>query len=456
MCNVAEVRPNDKINTTILDLNDDCFTEIFAHVSSCYDLYSLSKVCKRFRPIAQQLFPKRFKTIDLTDKRFEPFESDDWSDFFDCFGWCVIEMTIGPYSTCGDGKNSNKIYESIQESCKSLKHLKLTEVNIRGSMVKSLTAIFGKLYSLELRECINCTYAANINSMFEGCPYMESLTLMSNSNMPMSMFYRCIFVSLKVFISDDEFQQFYLQFFMFNKNMRYVSMQGLPFTILRNLRKLQSFRAVLDGYIDEADVRFLQTAENLKSVSLICGDVRSSRSNSSLTSIIKALGVRNQIETLELWGFESYTLDNDNEFNSVLTCTNLKALKIGPYCLLDDNKLTLITEHLPNLTKIFISAFNDVTSNKFLSFVENCPNLVELHMQNLKSGTKTKHSIYMHISRLHTICERRERFISIYTDKASIALINKYGNIYDCRLDKHLTFYERESHEPSFKGLEFM
>lgn len=462
-----------------MDLNDDCLREIFRRILGVSDIFALSRVCKRFLPISKEVFANQFRVLDLTNKaqmgksNHEKYDLKELTELFECFGeyitelaFCETDYSYEPH------KYSEPIFELIQTKTKCLRTLKLMDIHFGDTAWenKNLNGIFRQLATLHLQHChFPWSYNVAVGSLFENCWCMESFTLLKSPNC-IKFIEKCEFPRLTGFHTDCDYERYRYEintFFKKNPNIKYLTMDNVTFHIFIRLPKLESLRTVFSELPEPQGIMLLRQMNNLKELSLTSGKgfgkVDPVDREFGGATILRAVAVKNKVEALELWGFDSdehyqsfsddsSISNNDDDdmdgggeskvFKAILKCDNLKSLRIGPKFSLCDRTLSILSKYLPNLTKMYISWNSRITSAGLTHFIDSCANLVELIIMGFFRIIGTKAGVEG-IARI--IKNRRREPLTIVVDEESFEITNEYNTL---SIRKYIRFLKRE--QPSF------
>lgn len=320
------------ITTQLLNLNDDCLLEIFAYFEIA-DLYSLSKVCRRFFYIVVQAAKTRFPSINLTD----PVQMGDYhltitktvplQEFLSVFGPNLVELSL---SRLDFTIQCTRIFNVIAAHCPKLKTL-----NLHKFILNKPHMLFQQIDELALSKCY-----------FEN---KQQLRLAFQS-----------FANLTSLVVDKErvagFDMLFQRQLSISTPAGYYLLE-----CFENLRKL-------DIQITHYDHEYV-----------------------SLSETIQALAAKNVLEVLKIHD-KSKCVFGTNFFDSVLQCERLTTLVIKPWSF-DDHELNRIAECLPLLKVFLIHETSVVSSTGLKRFVTKCDHLMHLDMANFGYLVHDVHSI---------------------------------------------------------------
>lgn len=299
--------------TELSDLNDDCLLEIFGYLNIS-ELLAVSSLCTRFYLNGQRILPKKLASIDLSDCNCigylisKPCKLELMRGFFGRYGENITELTVDNadienltiHSTpeykqmqriIHENEKLNQFIDVVNEFCKSLTALTMTRITFFGcSKILKLS-----LTKLTLNFCNFDCGAYAICTLICDLPKLSSLTVSNELSS------KCPLLVLVEIIPDSGF------YFSINTDIRFVS-----------------GRLALLSELNLATEKF--------------SDI--------LPELIMELGSKNKLEILRLSGIRK----NDEEvFQSILFCKQLRTLKIEPAWILTESKRELLFQSLPNL-----------------------------------------------------------------------------------------------------------
>lgn len=164
---------------TVLNLNDDCLTEIFRLLSPL-DLLSLYDTCQRFRSVAAQTFPLTHKEVDLNTfcrDMYGIVKMDRLKGFLNAFGTMITSLKFGLFFKA-DAKLRHRILDAIVNSCSgTLKSFNFNnerefECTVNAS---GLQPLFASLESLTLSGC-----SLDGNGLFTDCNCLVNMKVSDN------------------------------------------------------------------------------------------------------------------------------------------------------------------------------------------------------------------------------------------------------------------------------------
>lgn len=319
---LAATRANGDVNitTNLLGLNDDCLLEIFAYFDIA-DLYSLSKVCRRFFYIVVRVAKVIFPSINMTD----PLQMGDYyqtitntvslQEFLSVFGPNLLALSL---SRTDFTIQCPRIFDVIAAQCTQLKTL-----NLHKFVINKPHVLFQQIEKLVFRKC-HFENKQQLRLAFENCANLTSLVIDKERVAGFDMlFQRQFSVSMPT--------GYYL------------------LECFDNLREL-------DIQITHYDHEYV-----------------------SLSETIKVLAAKNMLEVLKIHD-KSKCIFGRDFFDSVLWCKRLTILIIKPWSF-DDHTLNRIAECLP-LLEIFVIHKTSVFSLVGLkNFVSKCDHLTHLGMK---------------------------------------------------------------------------
>lgn len=289
--------------TELADLNDDCLLEIFGYLN-ILELLAVSSLCTRFYLNGHRILPKKLVSINLSDLISKPCKLELMRGFFGRYGEHITELTLDNAGIENITTHSTPEYKQLEWTNSRIipENEKLNQfIDVVNEFCKSLTALtmtritfFGgskilklSLTKLTLNSCkFNCC-VIDIWALFRDLPKLSSLTVRNelSSNCP----------SLDLIMM-----------------IEYV------------IGRSGSGHLALLSELNLATEKF--------------SDI--------LPELIMELGSKNKLEILRLSGIRK----NDEEvFQSILFCKQLKTLKIEPAWILTESKRELLFQSLPNL-----------------------------------------------------------------------------------------------------------
>lgn len=144
--------------TNLLDLNDDCFHEIFDYFN-VIELVPVSQVCKRLNQLAESYFTRKYTKMDFSTLfKGRLISNEDTKNILLNFGPMIQSMSISRqmfhnHETVGFVEEV--VLKDIAESCgKTLQTLELNDFNFTPYAVESLNMLSKSLKSLSLEGCV--------------------------------------------------------------------------------------------------------------------------------------------------------------------------------------------------------------------------------------------------------------------------------------------------------------
>lgn len=356
---------------TIAHLNNDCLEKVFSYLCLT-DLTNVAESNVHLAISTHIVFTHKFKSKEF---KFNCYDKHSLSDeifllVLQHFGKCISKLCV---QLCTDDRRSRNIFDGIVENCRAT----LIEMKLLGvSKAIKLTMPFLALKKLQLWDslfgidrsltCINqwfpnlsCAKFYNIkkfwesNAIVEHFPKLESfgfLTFPSQEHTEATLTKLTSFLRLNPqlkCIELDELDQFGNENLTFNK---------LAPNLLPNIKRLE--------VVSPFPFPFLFVFDNLRELSL------SMYRDTSDT--FKQLP--RTIECFELRMSDIST----SAINYILSCTNLKELKIITRSLLNTVDLREISKELKSLTKVHINQprkLVDLTLNGLEHFFRNSENM---------------------------------------------------------------------------------
>lgn len=353
-----------KTMSAILNLNDDCFLEIYEYLA-IDDLLSLSTVCKRLHFSTQHELSKRFRKVDLSNReqmgqRFRaPYKLRPLRLMFKRFSDVIEELSFS-WDDSGELMPSTPILNLISRYCNSLKDLKITGITFKASAWKmeALLELFERLNSLTLNGCFfintNDREEHAITAFFNHCTSLKSLTVHGAAAPLQNSVYPKL-ESLTI-IGDEMHND---EFLKRHPNLKYLKVRNLAFSALKSCVNLESLHTtVASADITPENMNHLLSLDKLKELRLKSQNSDADHADADLVDFIRALAVKNQIEILQLCLFR---LQREYElFDAFLQCNKLKELRIGPTWKWDHAMLERISQNLPNVTKLYLNYIDKV------------------------------------------------------------------------------------------------
>lgn len=189
----------------ILDLDEDCIQEIFAHLN-VPDLCSVAKVCQRFKASAQKRFAVHHKSIHFLE--IASLDVDALLNFMETFGAFVEKLKVSPQLL----PNNIQFPNLLARHFTTLKALSLSYFHMDDSLVNTLHPLLVRMSKLSMYKCIlpssfcavltrcsNLTKLKIVESRLEysvwqpvSFPKMESLTIIpSQESWQLPAFLKC-------------------------------------------------------------------------------------------------------------------------------------------------------------------------------------------------------------------------------------------------------------------------
>lgn len=139
--------------TNILDLNDDCFREVFPHLSLT-DLSAVKDTCRRFGPVADEQFHRKFRHFEYTfcpvfDEHPTGNEFDISSSVFNNFGHAMTKLIVRKLIS----GNVMEYWQEICETFTSLKELSVYDCDLSFFKPTQIHVQREALDSLQIIEC---------------------------------------------------------------------------------------------------------------------------------------------------------------------------------------------------------------------------------------------------------------------------------------------------------------
>lgn len=149
----ATALPANNKKTDILDLNDDCLREIFAHFNLT-DLSAMKDACSRFGPVADEQFHRKFNHFGYTfcpefDEHPTGNEYDISSSVFKNFGHAMSKLIVRKFVDT----DAKAYWQKICENFTSLKELTVHSSNLSLFQPGRNPMHCGELDHLQIIDC---------------------------------------------------------------------------------------------------------------------------------------------------------------------------------------------------------------------------------------------------------------------------------------------------------------
>lgn len=336
-------------DAAIVMLNDDCLLEIFSYFNN-EDLLTLSKVCRRFLPVTQQIFAKKFHSVVMYNRR-PRYKEAPLLEFFENFGYAITELSMDRNVFL---VQSERVLEMVSKFCRCVETLSLKYFVLfsKKSNIKRPYKLFKQITALNLYQCQFENSQGDLRLIFEKCENVTRLALLMDNKKDANM-----------------------------------------------LMERQS----PGGYY------LLESFANLKELHIM---IYYEAFRYNLAGALNALGAKNMLEILDVSVFDmvqrrqfkdTRATKHDNEiFESVLHCKQLHTLAIKPDWALTDEKLVRLSEHLTQLKKVWISKRSGISSDGLTNFIRDCSCLTELQKMNFTRVIRNEDDLMLFVSEYQT------------------------------------------------------
>lgn len=166
-CNAGTRHPPFDRNESLLDLNDDCLSEILSYLSDI-DLCAINDTCRRLEPLAVEVFRLRYKMKEYT--LYYGFTKNVVKKtILKHFGQLIVSLDLGEIGksesqflskycnsftefTSEFGRYHNIHDKSLQLIFKNVSHLTLYEVHVKGDVLERIVCACDNIKLLSLTE----------------------------------------------------------------------------------------------------------------------------------------------------------------------------------------------------------------------------------------------------------------------------------------------------------------
>ncbi|EDW73339.1 uncharacterized protein Dwil_GK16709 [Drosophila willistoni] len=404
---------SEKRQINILQLNYDCYSEIFSYLTKLEDKLNFARVHPQFREVLAGQLPQRYATIQRSMLKTIP----DWEFFLELCGEKVLkcELLYGGY---GDSITSEFI-GLLKLYCPSLWHIMVLFVDSEIEVGAIYVDILVLLRQLEGLKSLTLTDAkANqINSQLQHFENLETLDLdgldihLSDDDF------------LQLFHSKDKLRQLSIRFGRgINKcglinelpkycpNLEHLTLErfALTFEDLGVFHKLRALHLILRVYLDMNDNLYRYIAANyierLEHLELKAIKVKSHQLPHIVklrklkafacykwpSEFLQELGQLIHLECLSLRCCESVKEMSEQLMAIIINCPHLEHLKLGKHIAMSMKELE---KFISNLKTLRLNAKNTfLLSLEFVHSLEWQEKLSDL-TRNLNNFTLTFHEV---------------------------------------------------------------
>lgn len=364
----------------ILQLVDDCFFEVFKHLS-VIDWCALRDTCTRLRQIADYCYEKDTRTFQfngeyLLKERFSELTLDNARTFIRSFGHIQPDVVLHADAFAPDQKQFDDLVPVMNTYWNTLKKLKIIKIDLNAETIEQAGRLFLDLERLVIDKCLddNRTFATCLMH----CRQLKELELIRLFNIEGNSLAQA-FPNLESFSikSCDNFNyEFIKEFIRKNPQLKKLKFIGCNFVTdqifsqiadhIPNLESL-SLRIVHIGQSINENLMQLLRLTKLTKLEMNC-------CLSGVNTFLNGLVANNKLESLH---FSSLEINEEN----VQTLCNLKTLKVLKFTAtsnLDKDVCTLLATNLPSLQELHILECASTTFDELQGFVEHSASLNKL------------------------------------------------------------------------------
>lgn len=196
---VAEVTLDDTpaaSNTNLLDLNDDCLTRIFEHLS-VDDLLAVADTCSHFRTISANAFRAQHRRFKINTQNHS---DDSLSKVFQYFGQEITDLNVSMHNATL--KKRRMMLELVLTHCEDkLESVRLHRFQVDTPILHKLTQLFVRTKKLCLENC-HIEIPSDV-CLFPQCQSLIKLKISKCSNFDMQYLNGVCFPNLESFTYND-------------------------------------------------------------------------------------------------------------------------------------------------------------------------------------------------------------------------------------------------------------
>lgn len=384
-CSTEKLDPNNDNETStngtinLLDLNDDCLTEIFTYLN-VIDLCTVDRLNERSHRVAQGIFHKRYTVMDLTyeSKALIYFELTlhKIRNLLKCFGHQIVELKVAALAFKMEYRS--RVLDLITRYCMNLKLFECTEFTFNESICLYTQKFFSNLEVLSLNRC---EFNVKMKRIFDYCKSLKTLKIQGDNNSNGS----CLTIHIPklesiVLVLNTDLSSLHLYaFFRLNPQLKSVEILNCGYVyddifeeIAMNLNNLELLTIEVNNFVNFVEnLKALLRLNRLKELKLNC-------SLYSISSFVDELATKDTIEVLHI----SDGVLNDHLIDALSKCKRLRSLKLCSMPNVHDHFLSALATNLPILTDFHLSKCQTMTCKGMIAFVEMAENLNTLNITN--------------------------------------------------------------------------